>query len=72
MNMTIQLSIKDKILAALKEACDESAGLQKVLDKKVKLKSDGALYCLNQIWVPLKGDVRTLIMDKAHKSKYFV
>ncbi|GJY23968.1 putative reverse transcriptase domain-containing protein [Tanacetum coccineum] len=24
------------------------------------------------IWVPLKGDVRTLIMDEAHKSKYSV
>ncbi|GJZ06004.1 putative reverse transcriptase domain, ribonuclease H-like domain, aspartic peptidase domain protein [Tanacetum coccineum] len=27
---------------------------------------------LDRIWVPLKGDVRTLIMDEAHKSKYFV
>nr|GEW56213.1 hypothetical protein [Tanacetum cinerariifolium] len=26
----------------------------------------------DRIWVPLKGDVRTLIMDEAHKSKYFV
>ncbi|GKA56111.1 retrotransposon protein, putative, ty3-gypsy subclass [Tanacetum coccineum] len=41
MNMTLQSSIKDRILAAQKE-------------------------------VPLKGDVRTLIMDKAYKSKYFV
>ncbi|GKE41468.1 putative reverse transcriptase domain-containing protein, partial [Tanacetum coccineum] len=36
------------------------------------LRSDGALYYLDQIWVPLKGDVRTLIMDEAHKSKYSV
>ncbi|GJZ62120.1 reverse transcriptase domain-containing protein [Tanacetum coccineum] len=27
---------------------------------------------LNRIWVPLTGEVRTLIMDKAHKSKYSV
>nr|GEU49416.1 hypothetical protein [Tanacetum cinerariifolium] len=27
---------------------------------------------LDQLWVPLKGDVRTLIMDEAHKSKYSV
>nr|GEV45305.1 putative reverse transcriptase domain-containing protein [Tanacetum cinerariifolium] len=47
MNMTLQSSIKDRILAAQKEACDEFAGLQ-------------------------KGDVRTLIMDEAHKSKYYV
>ncbi|GJT84814.1 putative reverse transcriptase domain-containing protein [Tanacetum coccineum] len=42
MNMIIQSSIKDRILAAQKEAVDES------------------------------GDVRTLIMDEAHKSKYSV
>ncbi|GKB03562.1 putative reverse transcriptase domain-containing protein [Tanacetum coccineum] len=41
MNMTLQLSIKDRILAVQKE-------------------------------VPLKGDVRTMIMDEAHRSKYSV
>nr|GEY23636.1 DNA/RNA polymerases superfamily protein [Tanacetum cinerariifolium] len=47
MHMTLQSSIKDRILAAQKEAFDESAGLQ-------------------------KGDVRTLIIDEAIKSKYYV
>ncbi|GJS28734.1 putative reverse transcriptase domain-containing protein [Tanacetum coccineum] len=31
-----------------------------------------ALYYLDRIWVPLKGDVRTLIMDEAHKLKYSI
>ncbi|GKB25578.1 retrotransposon protein, putative, ty3-gypsy subclass [Tanacetum coccineum] len=35
-------------------------------------RSDGTLYFVDQIWVPLTGDVRTLIMDEAHKSKYLV
>ncbi|GJU22897.1 hypothetical protein Tco_1156239 [Tanacetum coccineum] len=51
MNLTLQSSIKDRILAAQKVTVDESAGLQKGLDE---------------------GKVRTLIMDKAHKSKYSV
>ncbi|GKB05739.1 putative nucleotidyltransferase, ribonuclease H [Tanacetum coccineum] len=72
MNMTLQSSIKDRILAAQKEAVDEFAGLQKGLDEMIEQRSDGTLYYLDRIWVPLKGDVRTLIMDKAHKSKYFV
>ncbi|GJU02354.1 putative reverse transcriptase domain-containing protein [Tanacetum coccineum] len=72
MNMTLQSSIKDKILAAQKEAVDESAGLQKGLDEMIEQRSDGTLYYLDRIWVPLKGDVRTLIMDEAHKSKYSV
>ncbi|GKC46736.1 putative reverse transcriptase domain-containing protein [Tanacetum coccineum] len=46
MNMTLQSSIKDRILTTQKEAVDESE--------------------------PLKGDVRTLIMDEAQKSKYYV
>ncbi|GKC84065.1 putative reverse transcriptase domain-containing protein, partial [Tanacetum coccineum] len=71
-NITLQSSIKDRILAAQKEASDESAGLQKGLDEMIELRSDVALYYLDRIWVPLKGDVRTLIMDEAHKSKYFV
>ncbi|GJV44849.1 putative reverse transcriptase domain-containing protein [Tanacetum coccineum] len=72
MNMTLQSSIKDRILAAQKEAVDESAGLQKGLDEMIEQRSDRTLYYLDRIWVPLKGEVRTLIMDKAHKSKYSV
>ncbi|GJR51135.1 putative reverse transcriptase domain-containing protein [Tanacetum coccineum] len=72
MNMTLQSSIKDRILAAQKEAVDESAGLQKGLDEMIEQRSDGTLYYLDRIWVPLKGDVRTLIMDEAHKLKYSI
>ncbi|GJU29302.1 putative reverse transcriptase domain-containing protein [Tanacetum coccineum] len=47
-------------------------GLQKGLDEMIEQRSDGTLYYLDRIWVPLKGDVRTLIMDEAHKLKYYV
>ncbi|GJT35047.1 putative reverse transcriptase domain-containing protein [Tanacetum coccineum] len=72
MNMTLQSSIKDRILTAQKEAVDEFAGLQKGLDEMIEQRSDGTLYYLDRIWVPLKGEVRTLIMDEAHKLKYSV
>ncbi|GJW95473.1 putative reverse transcriptase domain-containing protein [Tanacetum coccineum] len=72
MNMILQSSIKDKILAAQKEVVDEFAGLQKGLDEMIEQRSDRTLYYLDRIWVPLKGEVRTLIMDEAHKSKYSV
>ncbi|GJY89100.1 putative reverse transcriptase domain-containing protein [Tanacetum coccineum] len=62
-------SIKDRILAAQKEAVDESAGLQKGLDEMIEQINDGTLYYLDRIWVPLKGDIRALIMDEAYKSK---
>ncbi|GKA61833.1 putative reverse transcriptase domain-containing protein, partial [Tanacetum coccineum] len=72
MNMTIQSSIKDRILTAQKEASDESVGLQRGIDEMIELRNDEALYYLDRIWVPLKGDLRNLIMDEAHKSKYSV
>ncbi|GJR43128.1 putative reverse transcriptase domain-containing protein [Tanacetum coccineum] len=46
--------------------------LQKGLNEMIELKNDGTLYYLDRIWVPLKGDVRTLIMDEAYKLKYSV
>ncbi|GJW83065.1 putative reverse transcriptase domain-containing protein [Tanacetum coccineum] len=72
MNMILRSSIKDRILTAQKEAVDESAGMQKGLDEMIEQRSDGTLYYLDRIWVPLKGEVRTLIIDEAHKSKYYV
>ncbi|GJY39706.1 putative reverse transcriptase domain-containing protein [Tanacetum coccineum] len=75
MNITIQSSIKDRILAAQNEASkavNAPAEMLQGLDEQVKHKSDGALYYLDRIWVPLMGDVRTLVMDEAHKSKYSV
>ncbi|GJY11961.1 putative reverse transcriptase domain-containing protein, partial [Tanacetum coccineum] len=42
----------------LKEVVDESAGLQKGLDEMIKQRSDGTLYYLDRIWLPLKGDVK--------------
>nr|GFA10861.1 hypothetical protein [Tanacetum cinerariifolium] len=65
-------SIKDRILAAQKEAVDEFAGLQRGLDEMIEQKSDGTMYYLDRIWVPLKGKVRTLIIYETHKSKYSV
>nr|GEY02768.1 hypothetical protein [Tanacetum cinerariifolium] len=45
---------------------------KRVRAMNMTLQSNGTLYYLDQIWVPLKGDVRTLIMDKAYKSKYSI
>nr|GEX50683.1 retrotransposon protein, putative, Ty3-gypsy subclass [Tanacetum cinerariifolium] len=72
MNMIFQSSIKDRILAAQKEAVDEIARLQKGLNKMIDHINDRTLYYLDRIWVPLMGEVRTLILDEAHKLKYAV
>ncbi|GKF48911.1 hypothetical protein Tco_0142162, partial [Tanacetum coccineum] len=53
-----KLSIKDRILEAQKEVVDEFARLQKGLDEMIEQRSDETLYYLDQIWVPLKGEVK--------------
>ncbi|GJS34658.1 putative reverse transcriptase domain-containing protein [Tanacetum coccineum] len=73
MNMILQSSIKDRILTAQKEVVDESAGLQaKGLDKMNRIREVMELVYMDRICVLLKGEVRTLIMDEAYKSKYSV
>ncbi|GKF54226.1 putative reverse transcriptase domain-containing protein, partial [Tanacetum coccineum] len=66
MNMILQSSIKDRILAAQKEAVDEFVGLQKGLDEMIEQRSDGTLYYLDQIWVPLKGEVLVAWNEKRY------
>ncbi|GJR03534.1 hypothetical protein Tco_0526518 [Tanacetum coccineum] len=51
MNMILQSSIKDRILAAQKEAVNESTGLQRGLDEMIEQRSDGTLYYLDRIWI---------------------
>ncbi|GJS55098.1 putative reverse transcriptase domain-containing protein [Tanacetum coccineum] len=42
------------------------------LDKQMEKKEDGGLYFMDRIWVPLVGDVRKMIMDEAHTTKYSI
>nr|GEV43684.1 putative reverse transcriptase domain-containing protein [Tanacetum cinerariifolium] len=71
-NMTLHSNIKGKILTAQEEASDEPAEMQRVMDEPMEHRSDGALYYLDRIWVHLKGDMITLIMDEAYKSNYSI
>ncbi|GKB45983.1 putative reverse transcriptase domain-containing protein [Tanacetum coccineum] len=60
MDMTSQLSIKDKILVAPKEAEDESAGLQKGLDEMIEQRRADKMYydLRDRYWWPgLKKDI---------------
>nr|GEY12888.1 retrotransposon protein, putative, Ty3-gypsy subclass [Tanacetum cinerariifolium] len=44
----------------------------KGLDKQLDRKEDGGLYLAERIWVPVYGNLRTLIMNEAHAMRYFV
>ena len=75
MSIILQSGIKSKILAAQEEALkDENlvAEMLRGLDQQTERKEDGGLYFLDRIWVPLVGDVRKVIMDEAHKTRYSI
>ncbi|GJT86860.1 retrotransposon protein, putative, ty3-gypsy subclass [Tanacetum coccineum] len=74
-SMTIHSSLKARIMEAQSEAskgANTPAEMLKELDKQFERKEDGGLYVAKRIWVPVYGNLRTLIMKEAHTSKYFV
>nr|GEV91452.1 hypothetical protein [Tanacetum cinerariifolium] len=48
------------------------AEMLKGLDKQFERKEDGRFYLAERIWVPVYGNLRTLIMNEAHTLKYYV
>ncbi|GJT50062.1 retrovirus-related pol polyprotein from transposon TNT 1-94 [Tanacetum coccineum] len=64
--------VDDYLSRKEREDVDEFAVLQKGLDEMIEQRSDGTLYYMDRIWVPLKGDVRTLIIDEAQSRKSVV
>nr|GEZ77189.1 putative reverse transcriptase domain-containing protein [Tanacetum cinerariifolium] len=75
MSMTIHSSIKGKILEAQSEASKNTSTpteMLKGLDKQLERKEDGGLYLAERIWVPVYGNLRTLIMNEAHAMRYFI
>ncbi|GKC37748.1 putative reverse transcriptase domain-containing protein [Tanacetum coccineum] len=43
-----------------------------IQSRQMESKEVRSLYFMDRIWIPLVGDVRMLILNKAHKSKYSV
>nr|GFC61894.1 putative reverse transcriptase domain-containing protein [Tanacetum cinerariifolium] len=75
MSMMIHSSIKAKILEAQSEAFKNASTpteMLKGLDNQLERKEDGGLYIAERIWVPVYGNLRTLIMKEAHATRYFI
>nr|GFD27082.1 putative reverse transcriptase domain-containing protein [Tanacetum cinerariifolium] len=75
MSMKIHSIIKAKILEAQSEASKNTSTQTKMLkglDKQLERKEDGGLYLAEWIWVPVYGNLRTLIMNEAHAIWYLV
>ncbi|KAL8240300.1 hypothetical protein R6Q59_013655 [Mikania micrantha] len=73
--MTVQTNLQDKIIQAQQESVDRG-NLKKELDcgaeKQFDTKSDGIIYYKDRVWIPAVEELRRLIFDEAHKTKYSV
>ena len=40
------------------------------MDKQLEVKTDGAYYFMDRIWIPHYGGVRSVVMDEAQRSQH--
>ncbi|KAI3790531.1 hypothetical protein L2E82_03636 [Cichorium intybus] len=68
-NLTSQ--IRDAQVEALKPENIMEENLRG-MDKQFNLKEDGTRYFMNRIWTPKFSEVRDLVLNEAHKSRYSI
>nr|GEZ68603.1 retrotransposon protein, putative, Ty3-gypsy subclass [Tanacetum cinerariifolium] len=71
----LELGAVAKILEAQSEAFKNTSTpteMLKGLDKQLERKEDGGLYFAEWIWVQVYGNLRTLIMNEAHATRYSI
>ncbi|KAI3815601.1 hypothetical protein L1987_15275 [Smallanthus sonchifolius] len=72
---TTHPGLPDKIRSAQLEALKrENLPLEgtRGMEAQLEVKSDGIRYFAERIWVPVFGNLRELVMDEAHKSRYSI
>ncbi|GJT17486.1 reverse transcriptase domain-containing protein [Tanacetum coccineum] len=75
MSITIHSGLKTKNLEAQsKDSKDLKAPAEwlRGLERHFEQRDDGEIYFFDRIWIPSVGDVRKLIMDETHTSRYSV
>ena len=75
LQLTIHSGLPTQILNAQTDALKEEnlkAESLRGMDKQLEIKLDGIRYFMERIWVPLYGNLRELVMDEVHKSRYSV
>ncbi|KAI3775993.1 hypothetical protein L1987_45753 [Smallanthus sonchifolius] len=75
LGLTIHTSLTTQIRMAQHEALKEKNIQNEALRgmiKQLESKSDDTFYFMDRIWVPSNSNLRRLIMDEAHKSRYSI
>ncbi|KAJ9557171.1 hypothetical protein OSB04_011785 [Centaurea solstitialis] len=75
MGVIVQISLKSQILEAQREAL-KADNLKKEtlhkMEKEFEEKTDGVRYFKDRIWIPKVDQLRKMIMDEAHQSRYSI
>ncbi|KAJ9567414.1 hypothetical protein OSB04_003380 [Centaurea solstitialis] len=75
MGVIVQTSLKSQILEAQREAL-KADNLKKEtlhkMEKEFEEKTDGVRYFKDRIWIPKVDQLRKMIMDEAHQSRYSI
>src|SRR5581483_10192732 len=75
MGMLVQTSLKSQILEAQEEAL-KVENLKKEtlhqLEKDFEVKSDGIRYFKDRVWIPRVDQLRSMIINEAHQTRYSV
>ncbi|KAJ9567411.1 hypothetical protein OSB04_003377 [Centaurea solstitialis] len=75
MGVIVQTSLKSQILEAQREALKADNLKKETLHKMEKVfeeKTDGVRYFKDRIWIPKVDQLRKMIMDEAHQSRYSI
>ncbi|KAD0416723.1 hypothetical protein E3N88_44297 [Mikania micrantha] len=75
MEMTVQTSLRDQIIQAQQETMARDNlkhELDCVAEKHFETKQDGVIYFQDRVWIPAVDELRTLILDVAHKTRYSI
>ncbi|KAK1411706.1 hypothetical protein QVD17_38266 [Tagetes erecta] len=75
LEMTVQSDLTSRVRDAQREALKEenlkSESMQGMV-KNLVPNSENVMYFANRIWIPRFGNLRELILDEAHKSRYSI
>ncbi|XP_076913608.1 uncharacterized protein LOC143572301 [Bidens hawaiensis] len=75
LGLTIQTNLTTRIRDAQREALKPryiKAEKLRGLECEFVTKSDGTSYLIDQVWVPRYGNLRKLVLDETHKSRYSI
>ncbi|KAI3794785.1 hypothetical protein L1987_37424 [Smallanthus sonchifolius] len=75
LQLTIYTGLPEQIRNAQLEALkEENLSLESTrgMEKQLEVKADGIRYFAERMWIPVYGNLRDLVMDEAHKSRYSI